>query len=246
VTFYDQSHGDEAKKVPGSDWIEWESLAPPDRDPSMWVTEELQIGERTLKLARPREPDRLLDDHGVACASRTDDYMPYWAYVWPAALPLAEIVMREHWRPGTRVLEIGCGLGLAGLAALARGHDVTFSDYSPAALAMASHNARLNEFTRYSARLLDWREPASERFDVILGADVLYEQRCLEQVLDVVDEMLVRGGFALITDPDRTVAGPFADLARARGLDDVVSDTALVSVEGRVRAGKLHRLTHRE
>ena len=66
--------------------------------------------------------------------------MPYWAYLWPGAYLLAEAVVREPWpepvdgRILLEALEIGCGLGLAGLAALARGLRVQFTDYDQAPL----------------------------------------------------------------------------------------------------------------
>src|SRR3954453_17759227 len=98
---------------------------------------EVVIGGRPVVLVRPADPDRLLDDPGVLAWNRRDDYMPYWAYLWPAAYLLAEAVAREEW-PEVRggdtmeVLEIGCGLGLAGLVAMARGLRVQFSYYDRA------------------------------------------------------------------------------------------------------------------
>src|SRR5262245_5390612 len=117
-------------------WIE-SALTPPSEDPNAWVTSSYRCGNRDLLLAQPRDPDRLLDDPTVLEASKSTDYMPYWAYLWPGAILLADEVMGQEWREGVEVLEIGCGLGLAGLAALARGSHVTFSDYSPAALELA-------------------------------------------------------------------------------------------------------------
>ena len=100
----------------------------------------LEIGGRILGVVRPGDPDRLLDDPAVLDWNRRDDYMPYWAYLWPGAYLLADAVMREPWPDRARMqgafdaLEIGCGLGLAGLAALSQGRTVLFTDYDVAPL----------------------------------------------------------------------------------------------------------------
>ncbi len=63
-----------------------------------------------------RIPDRLLEEPGVLAWNRRDDYMPYWAYLWPGAFLLAEAVAREPWPkrargPGDR---LRTGTGRAG------------------------------------------------------------------------------------------------------------------------------------
>src|SRR5262245_6825643 len=197
-------------------WIE-SSLASPSDAPEEWVVRSHRCGERELQLVQPRYPDRLLDDPMVLEASRASDYMPYWAYLWPGAILLADFVTSRKLPSDTRVLEIGCGLGLAGLAALANGMQVTFSDYSPAALSLAAHNASLNGFTNFMVRLIDWQNPPLDRYDLILGADLLYEARCLEDVLRVLHGMLSAHGIAWLSDPGRSVADDFAHRARNRG-----------------------------
>src|SRR5437016_907920 len=61
------------------------------------VVTSFELGGRPIRLTRPADPDRLLDDPGVLDWNRRDDYMPYWAYLWPSAYLLAEAVAREPW-----------------------------------------------------------------------------------------------------------------------------------------------------
>ena len=75
------------------------------------------------------DPDALLDDLTQAEFDRNDGRMPYWAVLWPSAMALATAVLGSEFPAGRRVLDLGCGLGLAGLAALHRGSDVTFLDW---------------------------------------------------------------------------------------------------------------------
>src|SRR5947209_6995398 len=154
-----------------------EHAGSPDTGPV--VTSEIRVGGGSVVVVRPADPDRLLDDPAVHARNRRDDYMPYWAYLWPGAFLLAEAVAREPWEAGTPALEIGCGLGLAGLVGVARGLRVTFSDYDRAPLEFVARSAAANGFdpSSFATRRLDWRDPPDGRLPLILGADVLYERR---------------------------------------------------------------------
>ena len=159
--------------------------------------------------------------------------MPYWAYLWPGAVMLAEAVAREPLRAGTRALEIGCGLGLAGLVGLARGLRVHFTDYDEAALGFVARSVRENGFdpAASSTSRLDWRDPPDDRFPLILAADVLYERRLVPLVVDVLARMLEPGGFALIADPNRASAEGLPEALARRGLA-LVSTPVVAEVPG--------------
>ena len=125
------------------------------------VRDAVFIDDYTFHIDRPADSDRLLDHPWVRSAFAADEYVPYWTTLWPAARMLAKVVVREPWETYTqpvRVLEIGCGLGLAGVAGLARGLHVTFSDVDETALAFAAANARLNGFAAgFRTMPLDFR-----------------------------------------------------------------------------------------
>ena len=184
--------------------------------PGGWTVQEIDVEGCTLRITLPAAPDAFLDDTDVLAASRRDDYMPYWPYLWSAANSMAKMVARAGWPPGTRVLEIGAGIGLVGLAALSRGLRVTFSDYQQTAVELGVHNARQNGFGDAEGILLDWREPPSQRFPVILGCDVVYETRSHKPILDFVDSVLSEGGICWFGDPGRQHARAFIDQARER------------------------------
>ena len=75
----------------------------------------------------PADPDTLLDDPAVRARNVAEDYMPYWAWVWPSSPPMAELVRRAGWLRGTEALELGSGLGMVGVAAGLAGLQVTFT-----------------------------------------------------------------------------------------------------------------------
>lgn len=211
----------------------------------------LSFGGRPVSVVRPGEPDRLLDDPLVRDWNQRDDYMPYWAYLWPGALLLAEVVAREPWpdRDGDagplRALEIGCGVGLAGLAALGRGLHVCFSDYDNAPLRYVERSARENGFdpAAFSTRLLDWRDPPDETYPVILGSDVLYERRLVPLVARLLARMLSPDGLGLIACPGRASAESFPAALEAHGLACLVQPVETRAEEGEWIGGNIYRVT---
>src|SRR5204862_8184692 len=67
---------------------------------------------RDLAVLRPRDSEALLDEH----AFEEEEFLPYWAELWPSGVALAKAIADRSLR-GARVLELGCGLGLPSLAA---------------------------------------------------------------------------------------------------------------------------------
>jgi predicted nicotinamide N-methyase len=136
------------------------------------LREEVVLG---LSLLRPVAPDELIDEE----AFERDEFLPYWAELWPASLALAEALPDVS---GLSVCELGCGLGVPSLVAAARGAEVTATDWAPEAIELVRENAARNGLG-VRAEVRDWREPWTERFDLVLAADVLYERRNVEPLL---------------------------------------------------------------
>src|SRR6202158_3790574 len=126
--------------------------------------ESVLVEGHSFKIMRPADSDELLDHPSVRAAFAADEYMPYWTDLWPAARMLAKAILRETWPAGLEALEIGCGLGLPGIAALAKGLRVTFSDYDGTALRFAADNARANGFADFQTLQLDWRYPPPPQY----------------------------------------------------------------------------------
>lgn len=104
------------------------------------------------------------------------------------------------------MLELGCGLGLPSLAAARRGADVLATDWAEDATELLRHNADRNGVFVRVARVR-WSEPElllrAAPWDVVLGADLLYEARNAEQLAELLPRL---GGEALLAEPGRPYA----------------------------------------
>ncbi len=210
------------------------------------VRETVLLGPSSFRLDRPADPD-LFDHPAVRAAYAADGHLPYWAELWPAARMLAKAVLAEPWDryPEPRhAVEVACGLGLAGIAALSRGLRVTFTDIDALAVEYAAGNARLNGYRDFATGVLDVRHPPPGlRADILLGSDLLYEPRLVAPVVAFLAGALTPGGVALIADPDRQAARPFADACRAAGLAVEATFARAGSPGGGRVKGSMYRIT---
>jgi predicted nicotinamide N-methyase len=194
------------------------------------VEETVEIAGHELTLLRPASADELIDE----AAFDDDEFLPYWAELWPSGLALAEAVARLDLR-GLRVLELGAGLGLPSLAAGLRGADVFATDWAEDAIELLRANAMRNRIELRTERAR-WDEPArlldGAPWGLVLGADLLYERRNADQLEKLLPAL---GRDVLLADPGRPFAQGF--LERAAALWDVETAPA----PGLERGG-LHRL----
>lgn len=188
-----------------------------------WTRSTVQVGQSLFTLTQPAEPDALLE-WTVATAAQVGRN-PYWGILWPAARDMAEWIVEHPLRlPGRRLcaaLELGCGLGLVGMAALETGLSLTFSDHEPLAVQLAVHNAAQNGFLHARGLCLDWHTPSSDstadRFDLILGCDLLYDTRDHAALLRTIRRHLQTPGRCLLGAPFRRQTPAFCSAAQRAG-----------------------------
>jgi predicted nicotinamide N-methyase len=174
------------------------------------VLDHISVGSWTLAIERPPDAYELIDE----AAFERDEFLPYWAELWPAGLELARLVASRDVH-GLHVLELGCGLGIPSIAAALGGASVLATDWSPDALALLERNAARNDAT-LGTRNLDWRADDVERgCDLVLAADVLYERTHPELLLALLTRLEARE--VLLADPARPYARVFLDRARETG-----------------------------
>jgi predicted nicotinamide N-methyase len=138
--------------------------------------------------------------------------------LWPSGRLLAQAMQRFDVE-GKRVLELGCGVGLASLVLQRRGADVVASDMHPLAEAFLSCNAALNALASVQYRQLRWDVPlpALGHFDLIIASDVLYEADYAALLAGVIDRHAHPRAEVVLTDPGPGNSGRFSGMLATRG-----------------------------
>jgi predicted nicotinamide N-methyase len=203
--------------------------------------EVLAVGDLKLHFTRIAEPDRVLDDAAAAEANppagSAVPAVPYWAELWDSALGLAawlaspdSPLLRYRTEAPATVLDLGCGMGLAGTSAAALGARVTFADFQTLALLFARLNS-LPWHERIDVRRVDWRHDSLERpFDLILGADILYERSQWEYLDRFWRLHLAPGGLIALGEPGRQTGEGFVAWVVDRGW--VLNETRQIAGSG--------------
>lgn len=172
----------------------------------------LQLQDRQLSVYAASAADVL----SAPTSRRITGETPYWCVAWPAGLGLARYLAALD-LAGTSVLEVGCGVGISALGALAAGAKVLATDNEPHAMRLTAMNARRNRLPLRAA-VADWRAwPLRARFDRIIGSDVTYAPPAFEPLLAVLDLALAPGGEVLLTDPGRLTSTAFQKRAIESG-----------------------------
>lgn len=165
---------------------------------------------------------------GISSAS-----WPMFGQLWPSGAQLAALVGARPVQAAERILEIGCGLGLASLVGHRRGADMTASDGHPLAGAFLAENLRLNALAPMKYRHGDWadappplaRDGAEHlrsvrgRFELIIGSDVLYERDEPGTLAAFIGRHAAPAAEVWIVDPDRGNRAAFHRRMAALGFD---------------------------
>jgi predicted nicotinamide N-methyase len=146
---------------------------------------------------------------------------PFWAYPWPAGVALARTVLdNPEYVAGLRVLDVGCGGGIAALAAARAGAlDVIANDIDPMSVGTTmlaaqrqgiDMRALLGDLTLPGASLPD--------VDVVFCADLAYERRHTPAQRALLARFRGRGTRVFVANAERkyfSVAG-LRELAQYR------------------------------
>ncbi|WP_243367227.1 methyltransferase [Fundidesulfovibrio soli] len=150
--------------------------------------ETVALGPVSIDILQITDLSAYIDRLAARSAPGEKLTLPFWAKLWPASLPLAMLAAGLAARPGRKVLELGAGLGLCGLAAAVSGCDTTLTDIEPEALLFIRASIIKNGLeAKARTAILDISAGgADEAFDVILASEALYIpslHAALQQVL---------------------------------------------------------------
>jgi len=164
------------------------------------------VPEIRLYAAHPGSGLRRLieQDSDEADIDQADPLPPYWAYAWAGGAVLARYVLdRPVTVAGRRVLDLGAGSGLVGIAAARAGaSNVTAAEIDRNGIAALGLNAAANgvEITIVGEDVTTGPPPA---VDLVLAGDVFYGRGVARRVTPFLDRCLAAGIEVLVGDPRR-------------------------------------------
>jgi predicted nicotinamide N-methyase len=205
------------------------------------------VAELTIRSLLDRQqfadPLGAADRLGISAAS-----WPLFGLLWPSGAQLAARLALRPVTAGERILEIGCGLGLASLVGHRRGADVTASDCHPLAGGFLQENLRLNALAPMKYRHGHWSATAPQRqcalddglhalhgrFDLIIGSDLLYERDEAGALAAFIGRHAAPGAQVWIVDPDRGNRAAFNRQMAAQGFalrEERMDQAAAIGIE---------------
>ncbi len=193
------------------------------------------IGGKLFVMEAIRDLDEAID---LICEQMSDeekldpfaeDLCPYFGILWEASEALAAY-LGDHPElvKNKTVLELGAGLGLPSMVASHLGGEVLATDFHPD----VEHYFRRNCVQSNVAcgyRRLNWREQAeaSDRYDLVLGSDILYESRHPQDVAKGLLRFVRPGGKIVLSDPGRSYLQGFLDAMNAEGHQEKITTVAV-------------------
>ena len=181
-------------------------------------------------------------DAGALLREAVIEDPPYWALVWTGARAIAARLAAFPLDERTRVLDLGCGLGLSGLAAAARGAKVVFGDYLEEPLEFVRASLGGLGLEGCEVKRVDFtRAEDHGRFHLVLAADIVYDPAHYGPLAEFLDRHLAEEGCILLTESLRADARVFLEGLEKRGFED--NRRALwVMEDGRRERTWLHEL----
>jgi len=170
-------------------------------------TADLAIRGKKFRFYVPNSIERFIDQKNLL-----HDF-PLWSKIWEASLILADYLAGIPVEPEKNFLEIGAGIGVAGITAAAIGHRFTITEYDHHALSFLRANAEKN-CSPYSPEIikLDWNKPSLEKvFDYIVASEVVYNEVSFQPLSLLLKKYLKPDGEIILTMEIRQTTGKFFD-----------------------------------
>lgn len=170
--------------------------------------DDYDIHYRTLRDRQQFEDvDGLAESLGISSAT-----WPLFGVVWPSGEVLARFMLNYDIAE-RKILEVGCGVGLASLLLNERMADITATDNHPCAEAYLQHNVDLNNGRKIPFLLQDWDDDTLEalsEYDLIIGSDLLYESNHANSLSAFIEQHALPNCEVVIVDGGRGHGGKFS------------------------------------
>lgn len=152
-----------------------------------------------------RDNQQFSDPFGEAAAlGISSAQWPLFGVIWESSKILAH-EMSNFDIKGKRILEVGCGIALSSLLLNSRQADITATDHHPDAGSFLAKNVHLNNGKEIPFLRTGWKDldDGLGKFDVIIGADLLYEKDHIELLSGFINRHVNHYCEIILVDPGR-------------------------------------------
>lgn len=179
-------------------------------DPAEFIKANMRLApvpslpEIRLYLAHPGSGLRRLLEPDCDDEDGAEPQPPYWAYAWAGGAVLARYVLdRPSIVAGKRVLDLGAGSGLVGIASSKAGaREVIAAEIDGNGAVALRLNAEANGVA-IRIRNEDVTDGPPPAVDLVLAGDVFYAQDVGQRMMPFLDRCLAAGIDVLVGDPGR-------------------------------------------
>lgn len=188
----------------------------------------IEFGNSEIHLRTLRDKQEYSDDDQEAeKLGVSPGHWSLFGVLWESGEILARVMQGRDLK-GLRVLEVGCGIGLASLILQQEGVDITATDHHPEAQGFLNVNTALNDLKDIPFVRAGWDEKNEElgEFDLIIGSDLIYEEFNLDMLTDFISRHGKASSDVLIVDPGRGMQGKFTKRMAVLGYQQDSRDLA--------------------
>lgn len=205
--------------------------------------DRLSFGEKQIRLLKIADLEEFLA--GKDPLADVSEF-PFWIRLWDAAMILAYVLGSQKNVAGSRLLELGAGLGAPGLAAASAGFDVTISDYEEIIMDFQKVSAAASGLNSIHFAHLDWLNPPEmEPFDVLAGAEILFRDEFFQPLLNIFKTSLKPDGVIYLAhDAKRQSLPKFLKIAQNDF--DIGLKEQVIKRDGKKVTILINRLRHKK
>ncbi|NKB36011.1 MAG: methyltransferase [Gammaproteobacteria bacterium] len=200
--------------------------------------DEVDIHIRTLRDKQQySDPLGEAESMGISSAQWS-----FFGVVWEASKVLAR-EMADYEIGSKRILEIGCGMALSSLLLNSRHADISATDHHPQAGQFLEENVRLNGGQAIPFLRTDWKteHDGLGKFDLIIGADLLYERDHVEDVSAFINRHAQQSNEVIMVDPGRGNRSSFSKKMTSLGYSQKHSSVEYMDEANKLFTAKILR-----
>lgn len=165
----------------------------------------IEFDNNDIHVRTLRDLQQFSDDGAAEKLGINSSLWPLFGVIWDSSEVLAH-QMVSHDIVDKRILEVGCGIGLASLLLNQRLADITATDYHPEAGKFLNYNTHLNNDRTIPFVRTGWADEDEQQlgqFDLIIGSDLLYQQDNIELLSHFIHQHCKTKCEVILVDPGR-------------------------------------------